>query len=607
MTLAPERPAVRPAGTTGPHATGPARRARLFLLLTFVVVILFVGRLVQIQGLDSGQLAEEALGNRLVTTTLHAERGQIVDAHGVVLAGTVERRNITVDQNLVPEYTGGGVEGAAHNISAITGQPVEEVQANLTGTRVFAYVAKNVTPEQWRAIQALRVPGVYSEPNMVRDYPAGPVAGNLLGFTGADGAGQAGLELRLQDTLSGTDGERMYERGRSGAMIPTGENNEVAAVNGRSVRLTIDRDLQWYAQQAIADKVAESGGEWGSVIVMDVRTGDVLALAEAPSVNPSVPGDSKAEDRGSRALSDVIEPGSTAKVITAAAVLEEGKVAPTTTFDIPDRYTTKNGQTFKDSHDHDVEQLTFAGVLAQSSNTGTVMAGERLTKQQRYDYMRRFGLGQPTGLGFPAEAKGILNTPDKWDGRQQYTVLFGQGVSLNTLQAADVFAIIANDGIRVQPRLVSAVQDEHGRWQDVEPSPSTRVVSTGTAEAVQVMLESAVEDGTGGNAQIPGYRIAGKTGTAQAPDDRGGYTGYTASFIGMAPAGDPQLVVAVTVQRPTNGYYGGTVAAPVFKDVMSYALQAERIPPSAEPADPYPLYWGATAAAKAAEAAARQP
>jgi cell division protein FtsI (penicillin-binding protein 3) len=559
-------------------------------VVALITLVLFTFRLVQIQVMDAGTLAEEALKQRLVKTTLIAQRGQILDSTGVVLADNVERRDITVDQTLVSGYPT-GIGGAARDIAAITGSDPALMQQNLTGTKIFAYVVKGVTPEVWRAVQALKVPGVYSVKTSVRSYPAGPVAGNLLGFTGADGRGAGGLELRLQAQLAGTDGSRLYERGRSGQMIPIGENAEQAPVDGRDVVLTINRDLQWYAQQAIAAQVATAGAEWGSVVVIDVKTGNILALAEAPSVDPNNPGASIAEDRGSRALSDVFEPGSTSKVITAAAVIEEGKVSPTTTFQVPDRYEMPNGESFKDSHSHDVENLTFAGILAQSSNTGTVMAGARLTKQQRYDYLSAFGLGQPTGLGFPGETRGILATPDKWDGRQQYTVLFGQGVSLNALQSAEVFATIANDGVKMSPRLVEAMQDENGDLVTAPASQATRVVSVKTAETVQTMLESAVSEGTGENAQIPGYRIAGKTGTAQAPDGHGGYSGYTGSFIGMAPAGDPQLVVGVTLQRPTNGYYGGTVAAPVFKDVMSFALQQQGIPPSTDEPHPYPLEW----------------
>lgn len=567
------------------------------VLLTLMVLSLFAARLVQMQGLDASSLAAEALGNRLVTTPLVAQRGQITDADGVVLASDVERRTITVDQTLVGQYEGSedgsgatGLDGAAADIAAVTGQDPAAVRSSLDGDRRFAYVAKGVTPQQWREVQALRIPGVYSEKTSERTYPAGAVAGNLIGFTDAEGTGQAGLERMLQDVLAGTDGSRNFERGRDGQMIPTADMEQTPAVDGRSVRLTLDRDLQWYAQQRVAAQVEQTGAEWGAVYVQDPETGDILALAEAPSVDPNDPGASAAEDRGSRALSDVFEPGSTSKVITAAAVLEEGVVTPTTRFDVPYTYTTANGQTFKDSSRHALKRSTFAGVLAESSNTGTVQAGQRLSLEQRYDYLSRFGFGRTSGLGFPGETRGILAAPDDWDGRQQFAVLFGQGVSTNVLQAIDVFATIGNDGVDMPARLVDGVADDSGRFVTEPPAEGTRVVSAETAQAVRSMLESAVDEGTGGNAAIPGYRVAGKTGTAQAPAP-GGYSGYTGSFIGMAPADDPKLVVGVIMQRPTNGFYGGTVAAPVFKDVMSFALQDQGIPPTGTTPTPFPLTW----------------
>jgi cell division protein FtsI (penicillin-binding protein 3) len=564
------------------------------VLAVLMILSLFVGRLIQLQGLDASALAADALGSRLRTVTLQAPRGQITDANGVVLATTVERRTVTVDQKIVPEYRQGDVQAAAERLAPLLGKDVEEVRTALGGDvknpddyRRYVVLAKNVTPQVWREIQQLQIPGVLSEVTSERVYPAGPVAGNLIGFMSGDGKPLAGLEMTRQETLAGQEGMRRYERGRQGQMIPTGERAEVEPVPGANVVLTIDRDLQWYAQQRITEVVADSKAEWGTVTVQNPETGEILALAEAPAVDPNDPGASKPEDRGSRALSDVIEPGSTAKVITAAAALEEGLVKPTSPFRVPDRYTTANGQTFRDSHSHPVQPLTFAGILADSSNTGTVMVGEKLSKQKRYDYLSRFGLGQPTGLGFPGETRGILAKPQDWDGRQQYTVLFGQGLSVNAIQSAQVFSTIANDGVKVTPTLVKGTTAPDGTFT-AEPAPKTeQVVSPETAKQVRLMLEGAVEEGTGGNAKIPGYRVAGKTGTAQAPG-KGGYRGYTGSFIGMAPAEDPKLVVSVTVQRPKNGYYGGTVAAPVFKDVMSYALQAYKIPPSGQKAKLYP-------------------
>lgn len=597
---ATRRPAAQPTARRGPRVASPDARLRVALLVVLFVMSLFVGRLVQLQGLDASALASEALGNRLREVTVPAVRGDITDASGVVLAGTVERRDVVVDQQVVGEYkkkvAGSvrvvGVDGAAEDLAPLLGTSVDEVAEKLTGDRRYVVVKKKVTPQVWRQVAELGIPGIVGERSFDRVYPAGNVAGSLIGFLGDDGTPLAGLEMTRDDVLSGTDGMQRYEIGRGGQRIWTDEASQVDPVPGGDVRLTLDRDLQWYAQQVIADQVTATGAQWGSVVAIEVETGNILAFAEAPSVDPNDPGASPAEDRGTRALSDVIEPGSTAKVITAAAAIEEGLVRPEDRFQVPYTYTTDNGQTFRDSSPHGLEKLTFAGILGKSSNTGTVMVGERLDRQTRYDYLTRFGMGQPTGLGFPGETKGILHPPETWDGRTQYAVLFGQGFSLNMLQSAQVFATIANDGVRVTPRLVAGTTDADGTYQPAPEPETVRVVSPETAATVRSMLEGAVgEGGTGGNAAVPGYRIAGKTGTAQAPSPTGGYSGYTSSFIGMAPADDPKIVVAVTLQRPVNGHYGGVVAAPVFSDVMAFALQQRRVPPTGAQPALVPLEW----------------
>ena len=346
----------------------------------------------------------------------------------------------------------------------------------------------------------------------------------------------------MESDLAGKDGQRHYERGGDGQMIPTGAMAEVAAVDGRDVRLTIDRDLQWYFQQAIAAQVAASGAESGNVFAMEVETGNILALAESPTVDPNDPGAVPAEDRGSRALSDVIEPGSTAKVITAAAALEEGIVTPESQFVVPDRYTTEQRP--------DVQGLSPAPaaeadlrrhprrVVQHRHGDGRPAAD---AARQRYEYLQKFGLGQPSGLDFPGQTNGILAPADSWDGRQQFTVLFGQGVSVNALQSAQVFATIANDGKRMTPRLVDAVADENGTMVPTPASEGTQVVSAETAQQVRSMLEGAVTEGTGGNADDPrlpdrrqdGYgagaqerrlqrvhRLVHRDGTRGGPQDR---------------------------------------------------------------------------------------
>ncbi|MGN6301130.1 MAG: peptidoglycan D,D-transpeptidase FtsI family protein [Angustibacter sp.] len=563
-------------------------------LAVCIVLSLFAVQLLRLQALDASAMAKQALGSRLTTVTVDATRGQIVDRDGVVLATSLERYNVTVDQTTVAGYfryerdpvTGAkhkvvlGIDGAARDLAPLLRMDVAAVRAKLTGDRRFAYVAKGVTPETWRKVDALQIPGIYPETTSQRAYPADGVGASVVGFMSKDGKPLGGLELKLNRELTGEDGSVTYERDPAGRHIPTGDVEQKAAVPGANVQLTIDRDLQWKAEQLLQAKVDESGALSGTVVVM-TRDGRILALANAPTFDPNVPSKAKPANLSNRALSEVYEPGSTSKLMTAAAVLEEGVVTPTTPFTVPG-HIQRAGKTFHDSHDHAPERLTFAGVLAKSSNVGTIMAGEKLSPATMYSYLTRFGIGQPSGLGFPGESRGILAQPKDWSGSQRYTVLFGQGLSVNAVQAAGVYQTIANDGVRVQPQLVAGTVRADGSLSAAPAPKQVRVVSAKTAASLRLMLEGVVSaEGTAPEAKIPGYRVAGKTGTAQRFDPTCGcYRGYTGSFIGMAPADDPQLVVAVTLQRPLRGYYGGTVAAPVFREVMTYALQKLQIPPT---------------------------
>ncbi len=559
-----------------------------------ITLSLFAVQLLRLQALDASAMAQKALGSRLTTVPVTATRGQILDRDGVVLATSLERYNVTVDQTTVGEYsrlekdpvTGRkrkivlGLDGAAQDLAPLLRMRVSDVRAKLQGTRRFAYVAKGITPELWRQVDALSIPGIYPERTTQRAYPADGVGASVIGFVGKDNTPLGGLEYRFDRELTGTPGSVTYERDPGGRHIPTGDIEQKPAVPGTSIELTLDRDLQWKAEQMLSAQVEKSGALSGTVVVM-ARDGRILALANAPTFDPNVPSMAKPANLSNRALSEVYEPGSTSKVMTAAAVLEEGVVTPTTPFSVPGQIQ-RAGKTFHDSHSHPVERLTFAGVLAKSSNVGTIMAGEKLPAATMYRYLTKFGIGQPSGLAFPGESRGILAQPGDWSGSQRYTVLFGQGLSVNAVQAAGVYQTIANDGVRVQPQLVAGTLRADGTLQAAAAPKSVRVVSAQTAATLRIMLEGVVSsEGTAPQARIPGYRVAGKTGTAQRFDPTCGcYRGYTGSFVGMAPADDPQLIVAVTLQRPVRNYYGGTVAAPVFKDVMTYALQKLQIPPT---------------------------
>ncbi len=570
------------------------------LVAALVVFTVFGARLFQLQGLDADVLAEQARKDRSRTVTLPAQRGDIVDVDRAALATSVERRDITVDQTVILEYnmkkpklpaSQKGVAGAARALSPALAMSPAQVAKKLTGKKPFAYLKKDVEPSVWNEVESKAIPGVFSVQVSKRVYPNTQVAASMIGFLGRDGAPLSGIEKSRNAILQGTDGELTYERGKRGQQIATGVTSEKSAMPGSDIQLTIDRDLQWQAQVALAKQVALTKAKSGACVILDTRTGDVLALADAPTFDANTPGAVKPADRENRALINVFEPGSTSKVITAAAAIEEGKASPGTKLSVP--WTLKRGgKLFHDSHQHGVEKLTLAGVLAQSSNTGTIKIGERLPKAMLHDYLTKFGYGSRTGIGLP-ESPGILTPVNKYSDTTPYTVMFGQGVSVTALQAANVFATIANDGVRNTPRVIKAIGGVDGKLHEQPAGPKTRVVSAKTAQKVRLMLESVVNgEGTGGAASIPGYRVAGKTGTADYYDQAvGGYKGYTASFIGIAPADKPRLVVAVILEQPVNGYYGGTVAAPVFQELMKKALARVGAAPSGTKAPSVPQTW----------------
>jgi len=350
--------------------------------------------------------------------------------------------------------------------------------------------------------------------------------------------------------------------------------------------------MQWVAQDAIAKQVAAANADSGTVVVMNPQTGQIYALATVPTFDPNKPSDSAQTDIQNRAVADVFEPGSTSKVMTMAAVIEEGKANPLTHIVVPPVLRTPY-KTFHDDVPHGTLRLTLNGVLARSSNIGTILASQKIGGPKLYSYLKKFGIGESTGLHFPGESRGYVPSPSNWSATSFGTIAFGQGLSLTAVQAASVYATIANDGLRVQPTLVAGYTAADGTYQAAAAPTSVRVVSPSTATQVRSMLESVVSDeGTAPKAAIAGYRVAGKTGTANRIDDSCHcYRGYTASFIGMAPADAPKLVVAVFLQNPRNGHFGGQLAAPVFKKVMSFSLEHLRIPPTGTVHPRIPVFW----------------
>lgn len=561
---------------------------------TLFVFSIFAAQLLRIQGFDASAVADEAVEQRTEKVQIPALRGKITSSDGVVLASSRARETVVADPTAVCTYKqkdkkcGAATKGvaldlAANALSPLLGRTVDDLRAKLGGTGQYQVLDRKVSPLTWRKIAKLGIPGIYkdsAEAVPERVYPQGPTSASLVGYVTDDGAAGGGLESMMDKALKGTPGRSVFEKAPDGSKIPGGRQGGVKAVDGEDVTLTVNSNIQWYAQNAIAQQMAKMGGQSGTAVVTNAKTGKVLALASYPTYDPNDIGRAKGS-LVNKALSDVFEPGSTAKVMTVAAALEDKKVTPDQPVVIPNRMK-RFDVSFKDSHDHPTLNRTVGGTLAESSNIGTILIGETLEPKRLEEYYRTFGLGSKSGMGFPGESAGLLAPAEKWSGTQRSTVMFGQGLSVTAIQAASVFQTIANGGMRMTPSLIEGTTAADGTFTKAVAKPGTRVTSEDTATKVNAMLEGVVsKEGTAPEAQIPGYRVAGKTGTADFYDAKlGKYSGMTASFIGYAPADDPEIVVAVIIQRPNASIYGGTVAGPVFHDVMTYALQELKVPPT---------------------------
>lgn len=593
--------------THGRGIAHPQRRAWVLLLGTLMVFSLFAAQLVRLQGLDAASVSAAAVDDRLREVTIAAPRGAITDVHGTPLAFDVERKHITADPVNVTLYREDaevpaaqkGAAGAAAEIAEITESDAERLKDTLTSTPGrFTYLVKDVSPSVWHEVDALGIPGIHAEDFSKRDYPQGEAPAPLIGWVGAGDQPAGGLERTRNEELTGIPGERAFELGGQGEIITTGTSADTPAVPGQDVRLSIDADLQWYAYNALEKRVKEAGGLSGYVTVMEADTGRIVTAASYPSFDPSKPTQT-ADGMANLLVEDVYEPGSTSKLITAAAALEEGLVTADTPVIVPVRLP-RAGRVFKDAEEHPIEYLTFAGVLAKSSNMGTILYGEKLDDATLHDYLSKFGMGETTGLGLPGESTGVLPAAEDWDGTTKFTLMFGQGMSSTALQQIGVFQTIANDGVHIAPSVVMGSTDAQGRYSQTPPAEGERIVSSETAQTLTDILEEVTgEEGTAPMAAVEGYRVSGKTSTASRYDnDLKRYSRTTASFVGYAPAEDPKYVVSVTVQRPTNiSIYGGTISGPVFADVMRYALQTNGVPPSETASEPVELEFDPAAPA----------
>lgn len=572
----------------GSHAKY-SKRLGIFAIMLVVMVAALGFRLFDFQVVRAAEIQEKSLERRQTTQTLTALRGDIVDSQGQVLAKTVFRYDVNVaPKNVGPVRTrvdGVIVERSVTEIALELATHLQldlaELSLKLEGDSEYANLAKKVDAETYNKIRDMDVPWIYFDRFADRLYPNGAVAGNLIGFVGSDGTPLAGLELQFNSCLAGVDGQETFERSAEGIRIPTSNVVTQPTQDGATLNLTIDSNLQFFAQQVLADTVADLDAEWASAVVIEAKTGKILVAAEAPTVDPNAPAESDAADRGSRIFQASFEPGSILKSVTSAIVLDTGTADEYDTVEAPDRMPLGFGGAYiRDSFDHETFNLSLAGVLRYSSNTGTTNFARDIDRKVREDYLRKFGFGSSTALRFEGESSGLLAKAEDWDEVTNITSLFGQGLAVTPIQMAYAYQAIANDGVRLDPILVESCVRPDGSVQYAPQQGATRVISEASADLNLELMEKVVEfGGVGRTAAVPGYRVAGKTGTAEIGEN-GVYTDrYAISFYGVAPVENPQFVVGVTIYKPV-GVSNSSRATPPFKAIMAQALKHYRVPPS---------------------------
>ncbi len=580
-----------------------------FLLIAMVLSV-FAARLVQLQGVDPGSYAQMAADEGSARVTLPATRGEILDRNGQALAESVDGRMIIAD----PAVTDDVAPELATMLADRLGVDYFETLARLRaeGSR-FEYIARQVPAskaekvvadvrEEFKDEKDRPFAGLSTERDPLRTYPNREVAANIVGFLGENGEkgdkaaviGLAGLEDSFDTALSGKDGEATYRVG-AGNQIPLGDNTLTPAVDGKNLTLTIDRDLQYYTQRVLQQTVVKAGGESGIAVIMDSRTGQLLALADYPTYDASDPARYGKDLYRSSALTDVYEPGSVEKVLTVSALVDAGLAFKEQKFRVPGQLNRQD-RPIGDYWDHGMLKLTLAGILAKSSNVGTVLAADEFKRGQLRRYLTQFGLGARTGIGLGGETKGILPQGADWTSQVGDRIAFGQSLSVNAVQMAAAVNTIANGGVRIDPSIVqgSAVTDQ-GVTVGSDVAGTRRVVSEEAARETMLMMERVLEPapvGVASGARVPGYRVAGKTGTAQRVGENGGYDGSTTvSFAGFAPADDPRFTIYVLVHSPRAGSGGGSVAGPAFAKLMSHTLRRYGVAPTGAKPNQTPVEW----------------
>ena len=582
------------------------------VIVLVLVAVVFSGRLFQIQVVQAAELNEVSEDKRAVHSSIPGLRGDVVDRNGITLATTDELydvqlspKNTQVRDGIfyrsAPDGQSGTVpvtaEEAYAEIGEITGQTGEEIKEivdqalEINPKSDFAYVKREITLDQLNALKELRIPWLTFAANYQRLYPNGAIAGNIVGFSGADQIPLAGVERSQDACLAGVEGYETYEKGADGVALPGSTVVREQAITGGTVELTIDRDLQWQSQQLVDEYHKRFGTEYVYAVLMDAKTGELLAVAEDGSVDP---GDINAGDAGKREARSVVfpyEPGSTHKTVTVATLIEEGLATPTTRYDTPWTMQPEPGVRFSDWYEHGVEPWTLTGIYVNSSNVGTAMMGTKASPQTRYDYMRKFGLGERTNIGLSSEDSGLLYEPGDWDKQTNYNVTFGQGFSSTIVQTASVYQTIANGGVRIPPSVVRGCQESDGTFTEFDSGEPVTVVSEQTAQDVLHMMETLVNDTWSRELTIPGYRIGGKTGTGEQSDGQGRYrTDYVHSFASVFPVDDPQYVVVASLGFPDVYQTATPAAVSLVREIEEATIRTMQVAPSTGEFTALPIY-----------------
>ena len=574
-----------------PKTTG--RRLTLTIIGLFAIILVFSGKLIDIQVVRAAELNEQSLGKRAVAVKTYGARGDIVDANGVALASSVDRFDIQASPKVMLLVEEGGVDVKAQiaALAEATGADPVALEATLRANpdSDFAYIAKKVTLETRTAVKDLKIGWVTDAINPSRTYPLGAVGGNVVGFLGTDGP-LAGLEFSYDECLKPTPGTSTYEKSKDGVRLPGSTVVTQEAVDGGTLKLTIDSDFQWFVQEQIAAQAQATGSDWATALVVRVSDGHIMAVADYPSVDPNNVDGVPTTALGSLAFSTPYEPGSTLKPITAASLIDAGLASPNTQVVAPGRIYFPNGQYIRDVWAHGDLNLTMTGVIMNSSNTGISKLSDLMSKQTRFDYMKKFGIGTRTGA-FPGESAGSLREIEGWDQITNYALTFGQGVSTTSAQVASVYQTLGNGGVRMPLTLVEGCELPDGTVTDLPSTEGVRVVSETAAQQTVEMMETVVTQSALKNVlTIPGYRIAAKTGTAQV--EQGGVYGKEriVSVAGLVPADNPQYAIVVTMGLP-DIMKTSAAAAPTFENITSQVIKTFRVEPSTTPAPTLPLTW----------------